>query len=428
MSRMEFPSGRITARGLARHIGAGALLLALAACGGRQDAGRASVEYKGTNPEAGSPADVSPQAAAPTAPAGPGGIVSYQGYQAAVARDGDTVASVASRIGLSASELAAYNGLTPDHQLRPGDELVLPPRPGGYGGTGQPAETQTQLAQAEPPGGTGGNDYYGGSGYGGTSPGGAGYGGTGTSSGGIEAAPLESAPAAQTGESSDNWSPDLAAAAIDRWHGFDAEGNIAAPPSTSKPLPPDPEPAPELASPQLDQYQTGASVGTPSPEPRPTETISTPAEEPVEAAPEPAATPPTEAEQTQMAAATPSGASLRLIRPAEGPIVVGYQQGGGRTRNDGVDFASPAGSPVVAAAAGEVALVSQSLGGLGTIVLVRHPGDYLTVYGRIDRVNVGKGDIVSQGQKIGVVASNSTPRMHFEVRKGAESLNPERFF
>ena len=125
---------------------------------------------------------------------------------------------------------------------------------------------------------------------------------------------------------------------------------------------------------------------------------------------------------------SPSAGSLRLIRPAQGPIVVGYQQGGGRARNDGVDFASPAGSPVVAAADGEVALVSQSLGGLGTIVLVRHPGDFLTVYGRVDRVNVGKGDIVAQGQQIGVVASNSTPRMHFEVRKGAESLDPERFF
>jgi murein DD-endopeptidase MepM/ murein hydrolase activator NlpD len=65
---------------------------------------------------------------------------------------------------------------------------------------------------------------------------------------------------------------------------------------------------------------------------------------------------------------------------------------------------------------------------LGIILLVRHPGDYLTVYGRIDNVTVGKGDIVSQGQRIGVVASNSSPRMHFEVRKGAESLNPERFF
>jgi murein DD-endopeptidase MepM/ murein hydrolase activator NlpD len=129
-----------------------------------------------------------------------------------------------------------------------------------------------------------------------------------------------------------------------------------------------------------------------------------------------------------VAAATPPAGGLSLIRPAEGPIVIGYHQGGGRTRNDGVDFASPADSPVVAAAPGEVALVSQSLGGLGTIVLVRHQGGYLTVYGRIDRVTVKKGDIVTQGQQLGVVAANSPPRMHFEVRKGAESLDPSKFF
>ncbi len=72
--------------------------------------------------------------AAPSATAGrppdDTGIVTYDGYMAAVARSGDTVASVAQRIGISALELGAYNGLSPTHPLRPGDELVLPPRPG----------------------------------------------------------------------------------------------------------------------------------------------------------------------------------------------------------------------------------------------------------------------------------------------------------
>ena len=73
-------------------------------------------------------------------------------------------------------------------------------------------------------------------------------------------------------------------------------------------------------------------------------------------------------------------------------------------------------------------LVSPALGGLGTIVLTRHPGDYLTVYGRIEKVTVRKGDKVRQGQQIGVVSPAVDPRMHFEVRKGTESLDPEEFF
>jgi murein DD-endopeptidase MepM/ murein hydrolase activator NlpD len=396
----------------ARVLTLGTALLVVAGCASRQPAERASVEFKGTNPAAGSPAALSPQAVAPVGPAAPGGIVSYQGYQAAVARQGDTVASVAQRIGLSASELGAYNGLQPDQPLRAGDELVLPPKPGGYGGAPAPAgETATQIAAADPLLAPATPAYE-------------------PPEAAIEAAPLEGAPAAGTPQQGGGWtawSPAIAAAAIERAEGFDEQGNLGAPPSADEPLPPAPQRPAQLASPQLGQYQTRTpATEPPAPASRPVETITTPAEqaEP-EAAPEPAPAP----EPVELAAAPAQPADgLSLIRPAAGPIVLGFQQGAGRARNDGVDFASPAGAPVVAAADGEVALVSQSLGGLGTIVLVRHPGDYLTVYGRIDRVTVQKGDIVSQGQQIGVVAANAQPRMHFEVRKGAESLDPERFF
>jgi len=55
------------------------------------------------------------------------GIVQRDGYLAASAKSGDTVADVALRIGMSPSALGAYNGLAPSDKLRDGDELVLPP-------------------------------------------------------------------------------------------------------------------------------------------------------------------------------------------------------------------------------------------------------------------------------------------------------------
>lgn len=55
------------------------------------------------------------------------GIVQYDGYIAARARDGETVIDVARRIGAEPTALAAYNGLSPTHRLRGGDELVIPP-------------------------------------------------------------------------------------------------------------------------------------------------------------------------------------------------------------------------------------------------------------------------------------------------------------
>jgi murein DD-endopeptidase MepM/ murein hydrolase activator NlpD len=388
-----------------------AVVLAVAGCGSTQSPDRATVEIKGSDPAASAPA-------APAAQASPvpdaRGIVSYDGYQAAVARSGDTVTSVARRIGLSASELGAYNGLSPTHPLEPGDELVLPSRPGGYStgdSTGYssaaaPAvvpRTTTEIAQGEPAAAT---DPV-------TTP--------------IEAVPIQSTdlattdPATADPAASDGaaWSPDLAAAAIDRAAGFNEQGDLAAPPSAEEPLPPNPQPPGELSSPQLRQYQTPMPAPlTLAPPPRPVETITTPEEQLVE-----------DNAAVELAATAPEPpVEFRLIRPVTGPVVIGFNQGAGRARNDGIDFASPSGSPVVAAASGEVALVSQSLGGLGTIVLLRHPGNYLTVYGRIERVTVSKGDFVNQGQKIGVVSPSTQPRMHFEVRHGAESMDPVKFF
>ncbi len=64
-----------------------------------------------------------------TDPARPG-VVIYDGYEAAIVQEGDTVSSVAERVGVSATALANYNGLRETSALRPGDELVLPPAGG----------------------------------------------------------------------------------------------------------------------------------------------------------------------------------------------------------------------------------------------------------------------------------------------------------
>lgn len=414
-------------------------IAALGLAGCESDAptgGTAAVEIKGTSPtssgapatNAANPLGQPPLAGQPDA----SGIVTYDGYQAAVARSGDTVSNVADRIGLSAAELGAYNGLAPGHELRAGDELVLPPRPGGYGSQGvasAPAYDSQVYASAGQ---------------------------------GIQAAPIDgSAPAAPSGDG--GWSPDLAAAAIDRstnQTGLDEQGNLAQPPSSSQPLPASPQSPVELSSPQLRQYQTPAG-GSTTPQPAPsasfepageslqvpvaadtlapvTDTTAAPAPEPQPAAP---ATEAPQAEQ-QVAVATetqapaseaatqqPSAAGpLRLVRPVTGPIINRFGQGTGRASSDGIDFAAPVNAPVIAAAAGEVALVSQSLGGLGNIVLIRHQGEFLTVYGRIEKVTVKKGELVAQGQRIGVVSPSPKPSVHFELRRGAEGLDPERYF
>ncbi|MEL6481833.1 MAG: M23 family metallopeptidase, partial [Pseudomonadota bacterium] len=242
------------------------------------------------------------------------------------------------------------------------------------------------------------------------------------------------------------WSPDLAAAAIDRAEtpastagapeaqaalsdaaaaaagapdtGPTPGNSIETPPSADAPLPPEPEPAARPASPELAQYQSAAPELTP-------DTRTAAVEEEAKAADRDAA-----AALDDTSPSSNPDLGITFLRPVDGAIAVPYNLSNSGVRNEGVDFDAPPGSVVRAAAGGEVALVSQSLGGLGTIVLIRHRGDVLTVYGRVTNVQVGKGSRVAAGQPIGVVAEGdgaSPPRMHFEIRRGAESVDPERY-
>lgn len=384
-----------------------ALALGLAAC---QPSGtaKAPVETRGTDPNIGAErAGTNTLNNSVVAEPDGNGVITYDGYQSVVAREGDTVADVAARVGLSASELGAYNGLPASHSLFTGAELVLPPRPGGYGPNGG-------LAAVTAPVGSGASVQAG------TSstieqrdiePSGTAVQDAGTD--------LASSNAPSDPAQGQGWSPDLAAAAIDRSTGLQEDGTLAAPPSANDPTPPPPTERQDLSSPDLSQYQTADSSADAPPPPTP------------DAGATAAGTADSDLETAAAAQTSPSSVpNIRMTRPVSGPIAIGFNKGAGPTRNDGVDFAAAAGSPVVAAADGEVALVSQSLSGLGTIVLVRHPDEVLTVYGRIADVSVTKGDAVKRGQQIGVVSgagAPAEPRMHFEVRKGAESLDPMLF-
>ena len=105
-----------------RRIGVGVAIVALVAAGAcsPKRSAKAPVDYRGSAPGAGTTAVV------PPASTGTGSVVVEGGTRYLVAQEGDTVAAVAARHGVSASELAGYNGLTPDSRLHAGQELVVP--------------------------------------------------------------------------------------------------------------------------------------------------------------------------------------------------------------------------------------------------------------------------------------------------------------
>ena len=95
------------------------------------------------------------------------------------------------------------------------------------------------------------------------------------------------------------------------------------------------------------------------------------------------------------------------------------------TMNLGIDIAAKAGSPVRAAAEGEVALIS-SLPSYGTIVVLRHAGGLHTVYANLATASVRQGERVQAGTVIGTSGHNdeSIPLLHFEVWSGKTRENP----
>lgn len=132
-----------------------AALTFLGACAERPEP--APIVFRGSQPSTPAPA-----VAAPPAPVsvqslpGPSeltpsasGVVDYGGYSAIVAGPNDSLEAMASRVGLSASALASYNGLPAGWRPEAGDELILPPREGGYASVA-PSPTPAPAATPAP--------------------------------------------------------------------------------------------------------------------------------------------------------------------------------------------------------------------------------------------------------------------------------------
>lgn len=326
-------------------------------------------------------------AAPPDRLADANGVIRYDDFAVIVARDGDTVSSMAARVGLQDVVLARYNGLPLSYILRPGDRLALPD--GAQVAAveqGWTPEIVTGVLDALPDGG----------------------------------AQLPPRDAPGTVPLRHNVAPGETAFSIARlygvsvtalasWNGLGSDLSVS--PGRSLLIPN--RTAPD--APADTDSEPGAQTAI----------------EPPPSAVEPL---PEDTEVVEI----PDGPNLGALRsetrtgpqmqaPVAGTIVKGFSAAPGRSRNDGVDYQTAAGAEVRAAAAGEVALVSPSVG-LGQIVLVRHPDNIITVYGRLaDDVRVSKGDPVSAGQVIGTVEAGDPPILHFEVRRGTEAIDPAPF-
>ena len=115
------------------------------------------------------------------------------------------------------------------------------------------------------------------------------------------------------------------------------------------------------------------------------------------------------------------------IWPAKGVFTSGYGRRWGRMHR-GIDIAAPIGTPIMAAAPGEVISAGWNSGGFGKLVKIRHADGSITYYAHNNRILVRQGEYVEQGQQVAEMGStgrSTGPHLHFEIRPdGQSAINP----
>lgn len=92
----------------------------------------------------------------------------------------------------------------------------------------------------------------------------------------------------------------------------------------------------------------------------------------------------------------------------------------------GIDYGVPSGTTVMASGVGTVKFAGQVADGL--FITVQHVGGIETTYSFLSRIDVSKGDRVTQGQAIGLSGEGhpgGPAGLHFGAKKNGDYIDPE---
>ena len=294
------------------------------------------------------------------------GVIVYDTYQVIEARSGDTMDTIAGRIGMTAAALAEYNGLNENYTPRPKEIFAIPP------GVVTGADGQIETSELDD---------------------GSGEAPFGTSNEGQNAVrhTVEEGETAYTIARLYN----VSVTSLASWNNLDRDLTVRV--------------GQQLLIPQASSQAAAPPAPAPAPQQPKPETTETAAAATNEAA----ETPPP---------APPAQKTAKMAMPVQGKIIRDYddKQGG----NDGIDIQADAGAAVVAADAGTVSRVEDSVVEGTKIVIIRHADNILTVYVNVTGPQVSSGDQVRRGQTIGSVAPGDPPYLGFRIYKGTQSQDP----
>jgi lipoprotein NlpD len=110
--------------------------------------------------------------------------------------------------------------------------------------------------------------------------------------------------------------------------------------------------------------------------------------------------------------------------PLTGVVAQKFGEGKGLF-GKGIQLSAPAGTPVLAAAEGQVLYSGVGAAEYQQMVIVKQNNNFLTAYTNLSQITVKQAQSVKRGQQIGVIGSiNDEPMLHFEVRKFGTPVNP----
>ena len=320
------------------------------------------------------------------------GIINYPTYQVAVARRGDTIETMARRLGQNESDLARYNGLTEGQRLRKGEVLALPK---------VSINREQELADSEEIEET-------------------------TLSKDVNVLELaDTALKIAGGSDNERANPtssdtknlvdpikhkvvrgetafiisrlyNISVRSLADWNGLDSDYSVREGQILIVPL------IDNKIQKSLKGKET-TSLAPPPPSSKKPQPRNIAKREPTKPSINPISIP----------------ESGRMAYPIEGLIIREYS----KNKNDGIDFTAQPGTRVVAADTGVVATVTEDTNQIAIVVL-KHPKNILTVYANLTNIQVSTNQNVIRGDVLGEIPEGDPPYLHFEIREGFESIDP----
>jgi murein DD-endopeptidase MepM/ murein hydrolase activator NlpD len=124
----------------------------------------------------------------------------------------------------------------------------------------------------------------------------------------------------------------------------------------------------------------------------------------------------------------PPRAGKTFLWPVRGRVIATFGPQSRGIHNDGMNIAAQRGAPIRAAETGEVAYDGDGIKGFGNLLLIRHADGFVTAYAHAESLLVKKGDTVRRGQviaRVGDTGGVSEPQLHFQIRQGAQAVDPQ---